>query len=120
MTGLGWYTPTKTLLLQCGWLSIRQMVDYHSLLLLFKAKSSTKPRYIFFKIAQNFTRETRLSTTGGIRENRGVKTTLAKKSFLPRTIQIWNEQLPAEIRTEKSISKFKEKLKKWLKENIDT
>ena len=120
VTGLGWYTATETLLLQCGWLSIRQMVDYHSLLLLFKTKSSTKPRYIFSKISQKFPRETRLSTTGGIRDIRGFKTSLAKKSFLPRTIQIWNEQLPAEIRTEKRISKFKEKLKKGLKENIDT
>ena len=120
VTGLGWYTATETLLLQCGWLSIRQMVDYHSLLLLFKTKSSAKPRYIFSKISQIFPRETRLSTTGGIRDIRGFKTSLAKKSFLPRTIQIWNEQLPAEIRTEKRISKFKEKLKKWVKENIDT
>ena len=117
VTRLGWYTPTDTLLLQCGWLSIRQMVDYHSLLLLFKTKSSTKPRYIFSRISHKFTRTTRLSTTEGIRENRGFKTSLAKKSYLPRTIQIWNEQLPAEIRTEKRMSKFKEKLKKWFKEN---
>ena len=118
VTRLGWYTPMETLLLQCGWLSIRQMVEYHSLLLLFKTKSCKKPGYIYSKISQRFTRPTRLSTTGGIREIRGFKTSLAKKSFLPRAIQMWNEQLPADIRTENSITRFKEKLKKWLRENI--
>ena len=32
------YTPISTLLRNCGWLSVRQLVVYHSLLLLFKIK----------------------------------------------------------------------------------
>ena len=48
VTRLGWWTPTSTLLLQCGWLSIRQMVIYQSLLLLSKTKQNMCPENIFF------------------------------------------------------------------------
>ena len=118
VTRLGWYTPTETLLRQCGWLSIRQMIEYHSLLLIYKTRSSRKPNYIFSIISKKFERRTRLSTTEGIRDSRGFKTLLANKSFLPRTIQMWNEGLPVQIRTEGKISIFKEKLRNWVKENI--
>ena len=118
VTRLGWYTPTETLLRQCWWLSIRQMIEYHSLLLIYKTRSSRKPNYIFSIISKKFERRTRLSTTEGIRDSRGFKTLLANKSFLPRTIQMWNEGLPVQIRTEGKISIFKEKLRNWVKENI--
>ena len=32
ITKLGWYTPTKTLLETCNWLSINQLVFYHTAL----------------------------------------------------------------------------------------
>ena len=35
VTKLGIYTSQKTLLLQCGWLSVRQLIQYHSLIMIF-------------------------------------------------------------------------------------
>ena len=43
VTRLNWYTPTKTLLDQCGWLSVKQLSIYHSLVLVYKVKSDKKP-----------------------------------------------------------------------------
>ena len=91
VTGLGWWTPTATLLLQCGWLSIRQLVVYHSLLLLFKIKQKQRPEYIFSRISSKFKRVTRNATFGGIRDDINFSSSLANQSFLPRTIKIWNE-----------------------------
>ena len=42
---LGWYTQVSTILKQCGWLSVRQLLHYHSLLLAFKMIQDKKPAY---------------------------------------------------------------------------
>ena len=36
VTKLGIFTPVQTLLRQCGWLSVNQLVFYHTVILLFK------------------------------------------------------------------------------------
>ena len=118
VTKLDWRTPTSTLMLQCEWLSIRQMIAYHSLLLLFKTKQTRKPGYIFSKINHKFNQRTRLATMGGIRDIRRFETTLAQASFLPRTIKMWNEKLPGNIRSEECLNNFKEKIKTWIKQDI--
>ena len=33
ITGCNWYTPTRTLLIKCNWLSINQMTFYQSVML---------------------------------------------------------------------------------------
>ena len=46
VTKLGWRTPpTAVLLAQCGWLSVNQMVHFHSLTLVYKIKLDKKPEY---------------------------------------------------------------------------
>ena len=107
VTKLDGSTPIATLLLQCGWMSVRQMIAYHSILLLHKSKQNKKPGYIYSKISTKFERRTRLGTTGGIKDMRNFGSTLAQASFLPRTIKMWNEQLPASIRSEESIDELK-------------
>ena len=111
VTRLEWSTRTGTLLLQCGWLSVRQMVAYHSLLLLFKSKQTGKPAYIYSKINDKFNRITRLGTSGGIKDNRRFESTLANQSFIPRAVKMWNEKLPVDIRSEECLEKFKKKIK---------
>ena len=39
------YTPVKELLSSCGWLSIRQLVAFHRVLLLYKVNYDRKPKY---------------------------------------------------------------------------
>ena len=49
VTKLDWYTPVQKLLDQCGWLSVKQLVEYHSLLLVYKVKAegiSVYPRLL--------------------------------------------------------------------------
>ena len=87
VTKLDRYTPVSKLLLQCGWMSVRQMISYHSLLLLYKTKQTKKPGYIFSKISSKFPRRTRLATTEGIKDSRHFKSSLAQASFIPRTIK---------------------------------
>ena len=118
VTNLDGSTPIATLLLQCGWMSVRQMIAYHSILLLHTSKQNKKSGYIYSKISTKFERRTRLGTTGGIKDMRNFGSTLAQASFLPRSIKIWNEQLPASIRSEESLDEFKEKLKTWITKDI--
>ena len=50
----GKYTPVAELLLQCGWLSIRQLVFYHSVILIHKTKLTSAPQYIYSKLSTQF------------------------------------------------------------------
>ena len=101
-----------------GWLSVRQMIAYHSILLLYKAKENKKPGYIYSKISHKFNKVTRIATSGGIKDLRRFESTLAQQSFLPRTVKVWNEQLPAEIRSETSMKLFQKKLRVWVKKDV--
>ena len=47
VTRKDWFTSVKTLLLQCGWLSVNQLVVYHCLILVYQVKTSRKPRKLF-------------------------------------------------------------------------
>ena len=46
ITKLGWFTPIKTLLDQCNWLSIKQLIFYHTALQVWKVQMSECPVYI--------------------------------------------------------------------------
>ena len=50
VTKLDRFTPTRVLLGQCGWLSVKQLMVYHSLVLLRKVFQNHKPEYLFQKI----------------------------------------------------------------------
>ena len=65
VTKMDKYTPIKTLLLQCGWLSIKQLVQYHSLLQIFKTKKNQRPGYLYDKLSKNCRYKTRLISTQG-------------------------------------------------------
>ena len=69
MTRLGWDTETSVLLNQCEWLSIRQLIVFQSLVLLFKIRQDKKPKYLFDKIDKTFPYKTRLANnrTNGTR-----------------------------------------------------
>ena len=117
VTRLGWFTPVAVLLHQCGWLSVRQMVHYHSLVLLFKIQLQGKPEYFKEQFSSDFPYRTRLATGMGIRRGDQNQHDVTKTSFVPRTIATWN-LLPVHIRSIKSIPQFKQKLKAWIQENL--
>ena len=117
VTKSSWYTPSRTMLQQIGWLSVREMIAYHSLILVHKAKQDKKTTYIYDKISTPFNVNTRLARSNGIKENWRMKSKIGKQSFITRATTEWN-RLPPDIRTASSLRIFKEKLRIWVKQNL--
>ena len=67
VTRSGYRTPIKTLLTQCGWLSIQQLACYHSLVLYYKILQSHSPQYLYGKISSEFPYRTRLASSNSVR-----------------------------------------------------
>ena len=126
VTKCGKRTPIKSLLSQCGWLSVAQLSVYHSLLLVYKILSSKSPMYLYTKLqgAQEarhyetrfvWNRRRNLSIVLDDESQAGCK--IAKKSFKYRATDQWNK-LPLSIREEQNLLKFKTKLRLWVLKNI--
>ena len=104
------------MLMQVGWLNVRQMIAYHSLVLIFKTRQDRRPVYLYKQVSRSFNRNTRLAETNGINSQRRINFNLGKMSLLPRTVEQWNK-LPPDIRLLSDILKFKTALKSWVKQN---
>ena len=114
-------TPIKRLLVQCGWLSVRQLCTYHSLVLFFKIRQSEAPYYMFVKLFSDNNMSYNLRSTADEKVRLGpdsqAQAELARNSFKYRTTKEWNV-LPLELRNTPKLDMFKIKLKQWIKENI--
>ena len=117
VTKSDWGTSSSSMMSQIGWLNVRQMIVFHSLMIIFKTSRDRKPVYLYNQISQKFAVNTRLGVNNGIKETRRFKSTLGIQSFTPRSIKQWNG-LPMDIRTESSIVKFRSKLKAFVKLNF--
>ena len=114
ITKLGWFTPIEILLKQCNWLSIRQLVFYHTALQVFKVKVTECPVYIHSKFTPSNTR----SASQGTLLVPVVEKSTSSKSFIVRSASTWNH-IPPEIRSLQNLNIFKSELKKWTRENIN-
>ena len=117
VTKLDWYTSTSTLLNQCGWLSVRQLIIYHSLLMIFKIKTDKKPVYFHQKISKQFNYKTRFASDNSVKIDQQVKKEISQQKFLYKFSKQWNE-LPSEIKHEQNVKQFKVKLKLWVRSNV--
>ena len=113
------YTPIVELLRQCGWLSVRQLVFYHSVIQIYKTKQTSSPKYISDKLNFEFPYNTRLASSESVRMGAEFKSKLAltEKSFINRSTVNFN-QLPTELKQMIKIEVFKKKLKQWVIQNI--
>ena len=111
------FTSQKKLLLQCGWMSIKQLVEYHSLVLVYKTKSEQKPVFLHETLSKSFSYRTRASSTGSILLNQPSTGDISKESFVYKSTRMWNS-LPPHIRKAVTLLEFKWKLKSWIMENI--
>ena len=114
-------TSTETILGQCGWLSVRQLIIFHSLVLFHKVlykTSQNTPKYLASQI-KFVDRETRTIDLFNIidSKHRRYKTVTATKGFFQRTIKEWNS-LPLNIREIGDVQGFKSTLKIYIKGNI--
>ena len=98
------------LLQQCNWLSIRQLIFYHTVLHVWRVKSSELP--IHGKLQSAFTR----SAVEGTLRVPQFERSVSGKSFMVRAALMWNT-IPPSLRAMKQT--FKKNLKHWIKQNIE-
>ena len=114
VTKQSWFTPTKLLLLQCNWLSIKQLVFFHTALQVWRVKASKCPVYIDTNLKPT---NTRSAAQGNLRVP-VVEKSLSSNSFMVRSAVTWNS-VPADIRSCKKLGAFKKRLKQWVGENVE-
>ena len=129
VTRLDIYTPTKVLMQQCGWMPVRQLMIYHSLVLLYKVLKHQSPSYLFHKVTsgsqQYNTRQAADSTAAlvavGVTLQPSIdicELDLSGSSWCWASVK-WYRQLPPSLQAENKLSKFKTALKSWVNQNID-
>ena len=92
-----------------GWMTVQQLVAYHTLLTVYRIRSSKEPEYLARALCRDNYR-------GNIViENSRLG--LYKKSFVQRGSTLWNS-VPIELRRIPSKGAFKAKLKKWIHVNV--
>ena len=92
-----------------GWLTVNQLISYHTLISVFKIRRSGEPEYL-----------ARILTNDNINSRIIIPVTdlsLAMRSFTYRGAREWN-QLPATLRNSSKISQYKMELKKWVLTNV--
>ena len=118
VTRLDWSTSVKELLNQCGWLSVNQLIFYHSVLLVYKVKMSQTPRYLYkMHNSWSYQYRTRQADSGLIKLMGKPRLDVTKNSFKWRAATQFN-QFPLEIRKLENILDFKSRTKTWIKANI--
>ena len=129
VTRLDIYTPTSVLMQQCGWLTVRQLMAYHSLMLLHKTLKNQTPTYLFQKVTSSFEQyNTRQAADyeaalaeAGVMEQAGVEECeleLTRNSWCWTSVS-WYNRLPPNLRAENKAGKFKTRLKDWVTSNIE-
>ena len=130
VTKLDIFTPTTVLMQQCGWMPVRQLMAYHSLVLLHKILQQKSPSYLYQKVtsgAQQYNTRQAADTTAALAEV-GVtlqptvdicELDLSRSSWCWASVK-WYRQLPPGLQAEKKLSKFKTALKSWVTKNIDS
>ena len=113
VTGKSWFTPVRTLLQDCKWLSVNQLIHYHTVLQVHKVLISQKPVYFHQKLSAAHPYNTRQVAGGSIW--RGEES--GGGGFCSRGSQAYNS-LPTLIRKCKTLPTFKKKLKIWISANI--
>ena len=129
VTKLDRYTPTKVLMQQCGWMPVKQLLIYHSLILLHKVFQQKKPKFLYQKITsgskQPNTRQAAATSAAmaaaGLPEQPSLpnyELGLSRSSWCWSSVR-WYQQLPPDLLAEVTISKFKTRLKDWVAINIE-
>ena len=91
------------------WLTVNQLIAYHTLIQVFKIRNSREPEYLS-GILRNDNRNGHIAIPNS-------DLTLAMKSFTFRGAKLWNS-LPAHIRSCSKIGMFKSQSRKWVNEVI--
>ena len=102
-------TRRKEIFNQLEWLTVYQLVFYHSALSTFRIRGNQEPEYLSSILSRDNRAERIIIPNTNL--------TLAKDSYCYRGAAQWNS-LPEYIRKTKKIGLFKSQLKKWIKLNV--
>ena len=92
-----------------NWMTVNQLIAYHTLITVFRIRLSREPEYLAIALCRD-------NKQGNIiMENTRLGS--YRDSFIFRGSVMWN-RLPKDCKVEKKIGKFKRKLKQWVSENI--
>ena len=94
---------------ELGWMTVNQLVAYHTLVVVFKIRKCGEPEYLASSLQND-------GSTGKIIIP-NPKLTLVKKSFLFRGATDWNK-LSTSVRLSSKIGEFKRGARKWVFETI--
>ena len=117
VTKLDWSTPTSELLKQCGWLSVQQLVVYHSVLMVYKVVRTESPAYLYSMFQTKYQYRTRQADSGVIKHMYCPRLSLTCQSFRFQASGHFNN-LPSSIRNSETLQGFKLLVKKWILENV--
>ena len=106
-----WRWSRSKLLGRVGWMSVRQLIFYHTFLQVHKTMKTGLPRSLFESLQGQYPYHIRNASNGLIRPNFATRST-----FKHRAAQQYN-QVPADIRNG-SLPTVKHNLRKWIKSNI--
>ena len=127
------FTPTHVLMKECGWLTVKQLLVYHSLLQFHKTKQQHAPTYLHQRItdqlsmletrdaaSRHYNYKTRQEASGALRQVQGAeaKLDLAERSWCWRAAKTYHS-LPVGIKNLGKQSKFKTQLRAWVKKNVE-
>ena len=76
-----WRTPVREIFNQIGWLSVHQLAFYHSVLLVYKVKSSHQPQYLSSLFNWSYSYNTRQADKGQTRLEGRPKLEITSNSF---------------------------------------
>ena len=112
-----WWSKKK-LLDKLGWLSIRQLIYFHTVLQAHKTITSSKPSVLHQSISTQYPYRTRRAAAGQIRfgETFHGDSSLISASFKHRAVH-WYNAVPVDVRTG-SLETVKYKLRKWIRQNV--
>ena len=102
--------PRKEIYATLGWLSVNQLVFYHSMISTFRIRQSGEPEYLSNLQARD-------GRTGRIIIS-NTTLTLAKRSYSYRASAQWNS-IPDNIRNIRRVSQFKVQIRKWILLHVD-
>ena len=91
------------------WLSVNQLIVYHTLISVYKIKISGEPNYIAQRL--------RKTNPYGRIILQKYHLDLAEKGFVNRGSRLWNS-LPTRLRTADKMGIFKKEVRQWIKETV--
>ena len=114
---------------ECGWLTVKQLMVFHSLVQLHKTVQSKTPEYLYTRVitqlslldqGRTYNYDTRQQASGALRQLKSVEARLdlSERSWCWRASRAYYT-IPASIKNESKLRIFKSELKTWVKENID-